>query len=321
MVYTQSNILTAEEIYQRCQVINEHVNKEIDDFAASWRDDSNDIPIQDDDKAMRKFLHEKIRGAIRERIGQKKCDALFNHIEGQLKTAKEKFNLGIAVYKLSMEHNPLSLLQKMSQKDFQSLLKIIDCMIKNEPEPLEEQYRHIDQHENVYRQEKSSTIESFADKIKASVGESDGVMGAAKGALKFLKEKISPGEKTEKSSDKIMMDLLSSPVNAVLVCFVLCIIGSGGWAPFAVSTQLITSGLGFLRGSVSDSTAPGIYNPIGTSGNRLPPKLFTGTEERQESGELYQSSKKTFADREQERKCQQSGSEELKGSSPGFRGA
>ncbi|MGN7678960.1 MAG: hypothetical protein ACTJLL_04365 [Anaplasma sp.] len=317
MAYQRSDILTNEEIFQRCRFINEHVDKEIGDFTASLLGSSNSTPTpHDNNEAMRRFLDEKIKKSMQEKIGKEKCEALFNHIEG-LKTTKDKFDLGIAVYKLSIDNPPLNSIKNMSKGDFQSLLEIIDQMIKNEPVSLEEQYRNIDQHESVYRQEKSSMIELAAEKIKASVGESDGVMGAAKGGLKFLKDKISPG-KTEKNSDKTMMDLLSSPVNAVLICFALCLVGSGGWVPFVLSTQLAMSGFSFLRGNVSESTQPGIYNPLGTSGNRLPPKLFTGTAERQESGESYQSSKKTFTDREQERKFQQNNEEHKGGGSGGL---
>ncbi|MCU7611438.1 hypothetical protein OC188_01835 [Anaplasma capra] len=296
-------LMSPEGVFAACTTVNTVVDKAVEnaiseallrvvkssggveDMEALWKSAYSDDGQAAIRGAKNGFLRHNMIPHMRNTFGDAKTETLLKYMDTELphNNAEAGFNLALAMYKLSKLTTPARFVSSMDTEDFKKLIRfvdaasnVLDSMSQNE---LEEEYRR---HEALYSKQKASMTESIADKVAQTVGGDGGLGDMAKGALKFLKDKIS-SKKPTRSSDVVCIELFGGMAGAVAVVCILCIIGSGGMAAALFPFQMAFAVVGALRtASADEKDAACIHSPVSSA---KPAKLFAGIEARQDQGE------------------------------------
>ncbi|MFV9870787.1 MAG: hypothetical protein AB8U69_03605 [Anaplasma ovis] len=250
------------------------------------------------------FLGGTARPGIESAFGSAKADTLRRYIDSELPhdDGESRFNLELAMYKLTKLKTPTDYVCSLNDADFRKLIAFVDVASNlantlSESELQEEQRKR----ETQYTKQKASTMESIADKMKMITGGDGDIKDVAKSALQFLQNMIKT-KKPPRSSDVVCTELLGSTASAVALVCLLCIIGSGGMAAMIFPIQAALAVVGAMRTVTADdrATTAGIHNPLGAG---IAPRMFSKDEPRQ-TWASQQREEETFALREERKKSE-----------------
>ena len=248
------------------------------------------------------FLDEIARPGINTAFGSKKADDLRSYISSELPDDESRFNLELAMYKLTKLRTPTEYVRSLNDTDFRKLVAFVD-VASNLANTLSESELQEEQHkrEALYARQKASTMESIADRIKMITGGDGDINAVARSALQFLQNMIKT-KNPPRSSDVVCTELLGSATSAAALMCLLCIIGSGGMAAMIFPIQAALAVVGAMRTITADdrSDTANIHNPLG---GITAPRMFSKDEPRQTCAS-QQRKEETFALREERKKSE-----------------
>ncbi|WP_447581940.1 hypothetical protein [Anaplasma marginale] len=255
-------------------------------------------------KAQDAFLNGTARPEIRRAFGDTKAGVLSGYIDSELPhdDGESRFNLELAMYKLTKLKTPTDYVCSLNDADFRKLIALVDVASNlantlSESELQEEQRKR----ETQYTKQKASTMESIADKMKMITGGDGDIKDVAKSALQFLQNMIRT-KKPPRSSDVMCPEFLGSVTSAIAIVCLLCIVGSGGMVATIFPIQAALAVVGAMRTVTADdrATTAGIHNPLGAG---IAPRMFSKDEPRQ-TWASQQREEETFALREERKKSE-----------------
>ncbi|ACM49186.1 hypothetical protein [Anaplasma marginale] len=255
-------------------------------------------------KAQDAFLNGTARPEIRRAFGDTKAGVLSGYIDSELPHGdnESRFNLELAMYKLTKLKTPTEYVNSLDSEDFRKLVAFVDVASNlantlSESDLREEQSKR----EAQYAKQKASTMESVAEKMKMITGGDGDMKAVAKSALEFIQNMIRT-KKPPRSSDVMCPEFLGSVTSAIAIVCLLCIVGSGGMVATIFPIQAALAVVGAMRTVTADdrATTASIHNPLG---GHVAARMFSRDEPRQQTWAKPREDE-TFALREERKKSE-----------------
>ncbi|AXW85465.1 hypothetical protein BKM88_01635 [Anaplasma marginale] len=255
-------------------------------------------------RAQDAFLNDTAMPEIRRVFGDTKAGVLSGYIDSELPHGDDesRFNLELAMYKLTKLKTPTEYVNSLDSADFRKLVAFVDVASNlantlSESDLREEQSKR----EAQYAKQKASTMESIAEKMKMITGGDGDMKAVAKSALEFIQNMIRT-KKPPRSSDVMCPEFLGSVTSAITIVCLLCIVGSGGMAAMIFPIQAALAVVGAMRTVTADdrATTASIHNPLG---GHVAARMFSRDEPRQQTWAKPREDE-TFALREERKKSE-----------------